>query len=186
MKKLLFMISFALICSGTHLLGQVEKGNYLIGGTSAINYSKADGQQGVFGFGLQPNWGIFATDRLVVGGELGFSISTSSDFTSTVFGIGPFGRYYFKIGEKNVWLFGNAGFNYNVNSLNNDLFDFSTNAFTFFVGPGIDYFITPSVAVEGLLNFSTVSLSGDGGGPSTQSLVFSVGLQVFLQRNKSE
>ena len=166
-----------------NLNAQIAKSSLLLGGSAFFSYSNPDNFSSSFSISLSPNVGIFVTDRLVIGGTPLVSFSSSDNFNSNSFSIGAFGRYYFPTSSEKLWFFGSTRLSYGVTNFNFDQFeDQTSNTFTFSFGPGVDYFISPSVALEGLLNYSNSTTDSDQSNFNSSNIIFSVGLQIFFQK----
>ena len=56
----------------------------------------------------------------------------------------------------------------------------NTNGLGFGVGPGLAYFVTPNIGLEGLLKYGTIV--GFGSAASSSNLTFNFGFQIYLPR----
>ncbi len=190
--KIRIYILLALFGLCTHFSNaQVAKGNILLGGTAAFSFRTFDNNAGdLFSFALNPQAGVFLTDRFALGGNIGINYGSTNLFNSTSITIGANGRYYINANSEQWWPFANAGAGYGYSNFNsNDLDNFNSDVFSYFFGIGLDYFITNSVALEGTFNFQgTRTDSGFENAPTIENndLLFSVGLQIFFNRNVEE
>ncbi|MDE1190562.1 MAG: hypothetical protein PW786_00220 [Arachidicoccus sp.] len=203
MKKLLFLFftGVAGVFSVAH--GQISKGNVMVGtdlgsGISGIGNSSLFGANfnlnsgSGWNIGISPKIGYFVNDNLLIGGvvNLGYdkakNVGDISGAKTTVYGIQALGRYYISPGEHGIdnllkhgrfFFEANAGFaGVNVKPGN------TTNGFAFGFGPGYSYFITPNVALEGLIKYN--GLAGGGNTNYQNSLGINFGLQVFLPSSR--
>ncbi len=90
MKKLLIALLVTLPFWG---FAQIEKGNWLLGGSATFSSIKYDGaKERLSSFTFSPNAGYFLTNHIAVG--LDFSVTSRKKFT--FIGANPFGRFYWK------------------------------------------------------------------------------------------
>ncbi len=126
---------------------------------------------------FSPKAGLFVTDKTVVGVELGVgSAKTTNDFLNTELksnnvSIGVFGRYYFlELGER-FKTYGELGLGYSTSknestsqagTVKND----DVNDLDFGLSVGMNYFLTPSVAVSftlaDVLSYGTSKVDTEG------------------------
>ena len=107
MKRLVFtgMLLMIITIKG---VSQIEKNTMLLGGYANFNFTKDN-----LICSLNPNTGLFLTDRLCLGISLPLVI-TSADL---YWGLAPFGRYYFKPKEsKSLFISGSIGMTSFLNS----------------------------------------------------------------------
>ncbi|WKS95972.1 hypothetical protein [Riemerella columbina] len=160
---------------------QIQEGNWMVGGHVAdMRFTNG------FELNLQPQAGYFIKDNWAVGAKVGLDILSpkgTSD-TQTNWSITPFTRYYFGDNQidgllKNGRFFaeGLVGFG-GINSSEGA----STNGVQLGIGAGYSYFISRNVALEGMLNFDTVT--GGGNTLGNGNLGFSFGFQIFLPSAK--
>ena len=109
MKRFLLSLALVLLSVSSH--AQFSQGTMMIGGTVGLEVNKSkdkdnsitrDRSRSVT-FALQPQFGIFVSNNLAVGGGLGFSVSNTKSYspfdgdnsTTTILAtIEPFVRYY--------------------------------------------------------------------------------------------
>lgn len=181
MKKLILLVILVL---GTGIANaQIGKGNVLIGGDLGnlnINFSNQTS------FQITPRAAWFIEDGLAVGayGQFGFNHINGQDGNTYTYGVGPLARYFVNLkelpslGQAKFFVEGSAGFEGANNTVNNS----HTNGLGFGFGPGISYFITPSVAVEALLKYN--GIVGFGSTTYTNGLSLGIGFQVYLPSKK--
>ncbi len=155
----------------------IGKGTLMIGGSAAALSTDGD----FFAISLAPNIGYFVTDRFLLGASLPFDLTTSESATLTAIGIFPLLRYYFSDSGRTRWFAnGRAGILYN--SINFGEFNetVSESTFSFYVDAGMNYFLTPHVALEGMagLRYSD--------GLDVWRIGADIGLQFFIGKNKEE
>src|SRR3954467_6065096 len=101
MKHAIFLSLLICVASGAN--AQIEKGNFLIGGTASFQAAKNDDFDSK-SWSLSPNVSYFLADRFALGILTPLSTSRNSTAiltTSSVsYAIGPTLRYYFPISSK--------------------------------------------------------------------------------------
>ncbi len=172
-KRLLLILPLLLLSfSG---FAQLQKGNKILGGT--INYSTSNtsptdpiglpGQTSkTNSFNIRPIFGVFVSDRTVVG--LTFDISSYSSensnngqefsYKSNRFSFGPFVRRYFPVKEW-VAFYGQADLNYSSGNIKqnysaslNQGYELSTNTFNLIASLGLAFFPTNWMSVDLSMN----------------------------------
>jgi len=201
MKKLLFLTVAGLFGALTVTNAQIQKGNLMLGTDLGSGVANA-GNGSLFGLnfglnsgagynvGISPKIGYFVEDNLMVGGvvNLGFNKDGKGDnaIKTTTYGIQALGRYYISPGEKGInnllkhgrfFAEANAGF-----AGSNKKPGVTTNGFAFGFGPGYSYFLTPNVALEGLVKYNAIV--GGGNTNYLHSLGVNFGIQVFLPSSR--
>ncbi|ANI90660.1 hypothetical protein A9P82_06870 [Arachidicoccus ginsenosidimutans] len=203
MKKLLFLAVAGVLGSFGIANAQIQKGNLMLGADLGNSVAGSAGiNTGLFGanfnlnknagwgIGINPKVGYFVKDNLLVGGivTLGYNKAKGVDADhTTTYGIQALGRYYLSPGEHGIdnylkhgrfFVEANAGFA----GTNTSGSGGTTNGFAFGFGPGYSYFITPNVALEGLVKYN--GLAGGGSAGYQNSLGINFGIQVFLPSSK--
>ncbi len=213
MKKLALLIglcaafsitSFAQEATGIGLRLPTQKGSSFIGSNLLLAQLGNDGFAANnslhYNIGLSPRYGRFVTDHLALGLDLAANLDgyTKTPYRALFTNVGVFGRYYFgeaanKQGVQNkLRFFVEAGagyghvFNRYTNTVNNveEIANFDYNTFNFHFMPGVNYFLSRNVALEGGLNFSRSHSAVDEPNlrDNFNSLSLSVGLQFFFGR----
>ncbi len=188
--KIRFLVFAALLTAASgSVKAQIQKGNVMVGGDIA-NLSLDLGQPRQFSFDLNPKAAWFIRDNVALGAYGVFDLSTIRKVsTSVTYGVGALGRYYFSDRNldvvKHLRLFaeGNIGIQgVNVNNHNNTVPNSTTNGLGFGFGPGLAYFITPTIGLEGLLKYN--GTAGFGSNPYASNLSINFGLQIYLPSKK--
>ncbi len=181
MKKHLLMMSLLLSAAVYNGFGQLQKGNVLVGANLAdINLNLNKG--GNFNLGIQPKAAWFVRDNKAIGAYFNVQLSSAKGAGSTFqYGVGALGRYYFS--DKDLELTRRTRFfleaNVGIEGFNPATGD-NTNGLGIGAGPGLAYFITPNIGLEGLVKYGTIL--GFGSASTTNNIGLSVGLQVYLPR----
>ncbi|HVI48162.1 MAG TPA: outer membrane beta-barrel protein [Chitinophaga sp.] len=195
MKKIRLLTLVALgVLFGSVANAQIQKGNLMVGADlTNINFTFQK-QGNAFDFNLSPKIGWFIMDGLAIGGYVNFGVNTTKNkdtdvkTSSTNYGVGAFARYFFE--DKNIrklefskrvrfFAEANAGI-----AGTNPASGASTNGFNAGIGPGIAYFITPNVGLEGLLKYD---LTVGGGNSTTANRIgLHVGFQIYLPSAKAK
>ncbi|NIG56981.1 porin family protein [Chitinophaga sp. Cy-1792] len=189
MKKIRLLTLVLLTMMYGSVKAQIQKGNIMVGADVTNLGFIFQKSSTTFDFNLTPKVGWFIKDGLALGGYVNFGLHSVKDNGSDVtYGVGAFARYY--VEDKNVrklefskrvrfFMEANAGLA-GANPANGT----STNGLNVGIGPGISYFITPNIGLEGLLKYDLTV----GGGNSTTAnhLSLNVGFQIFLPSAKAK
>ncbi|WP_419801792.1 hypothetical protein [Mucilaginibacter sp.] len=180
MKKIT-LAAFALFTFIFSANAQIQKGNVLIGADLA-NLQLGLDQPTSFSVSLAPKAAWFIQDNVALGayGNLGLT-TVKGNGTTTSYGIGALGRYYGGkasapeiIKHTRLFLEANVG----INGVNLPANGGSTNGLGLGIGPGVAYFITPSIGLETLLKYNGIVGFGSSAYANNVSLNF--GFQVYL------
>lgn len=166
------------------------KGTIMLGGSAMVS----NVQDEFWSFQLLPNIGFFLSERLVLGGKLqaSYSFNSNTDFRSSAIGLSPFVRYYLNPASGRTLWFLAADVGIVAGNLRlNEQFQFKLDYTNFTAAGkvGINYFLTPNVALEGTLgvdyaNFKTTSDFNSAGRGNTLRVGGDFGFQFFLSRQK--
>lgn len=184
MKGIIIAAIAVCICSLT-TSAQIQKGNVMVGGDlSRLDLGLNEGNN--FTFVIDPKAAWFIKDNIAVGGYVNFNLVTAKGAGSSIsYGIGPLARYY--INDKNVNVLRHARFfiegNIGIQG-NNPHVGSSTNGLGLGFGPGLAYFITPNIGLEGLLKYQ--GIVGFGSSVASSDLVFGLGFQIYLPKRRVE
>ena len=168
---------------------QLTKGNWLVGGTGSLNYTKIiDKQQpmtgssailistvtGSYSILLEPSIGYFIKNRFAVGLKLnfinGFTEGTTFSIKESNLSISPFVRYYFLNEEKNFNIFFEPSYFYETNSFGN------SNAFSLKAGHVI--FFNSSVGFETSINY----IRAENKQFTSDRIFIGFGIQIHLEK----
>ena len=168
-----------LLLGGVPSNAQLESVNYLIGSDSADLQLGLD-KGGNFSFRVDPKAAWFVIDNLALGAYFSFGLSTATGADTDIsYGIGPLVRYYFSREQVNVirqtrfFIEGNVG----IEGDNPAVGD-NTNGLGIGVGPGLAFFLSPNVGLEGLLKYN--GIIGFGSSVTSNNLNLSIGFQIHL------
>lgn len=185
MRKLIFATAF--VATGLFAItkAQLEKGNWMVGGNIiASGFGLNTG--GGYNFILEPKAGYFINNNFVFGGQVTFGfLGTKGGPTTYKYSIGPMLRYYLSNTQVNsslkhgrFLLEGNAG----IGGTNITKGGNSTIGISLGFGSGYAYFITPNIAIEGLVKYNGDFGFGNIG--TTSNIGFNVGFQIYLPTTK--
>ena len=177
MKKQLILLSFAVLCCGLPLFGQLQPKTLFATGDWSF-FSDLDNQS-IQDYNARA--GILIDENLTLGGFLNrqhferFS-NTGPDITHQLYGL--FSRYFFKSnGQAVPFLEGEAFFgSRNFNFEDNDL-DFNNTLWGFYLGGGLDWLLSSSAAIEGRAG---VQLLDEEGLDARANVLADLGLAFFL------
>lgn len=144
----------------------------MLGGTGGFDVQNED-PDNIVTINLAPNLGFFVIDNLAIGGLLDINSVKVGDNKSNVFGIAPFGRYYF--GASNIKAFLHAQVGYISSKYDFGIGDETISGAQFGGGPGLAFFLNDHVAIEGLLAYEKW-----GGDFDTSHVGLTVGVQAYL------
>lgn len=173
MKTKLFLLTIATLFCATFTFAQTAKGGMLLGGTAGFDVQFEDPDNYV-SIDLQPTLGFFVADNLAVGGTLALGYGKVGDFSSTTFGLIPFGRYYLGTGNTRLFLQAQVGFQSTKTDFGGGD-DATSSGSIFGAGPGVAIFLNEHVAIEGLLAYNKY-----GGDYDSSDLGLRFGVQAYF------
>ncbi|MGX5819381.1 hypothetical protein ACWKWU_14355 [Chitinophaga lutea] len=167
--------------------GQTQKGNVMVGANLANFAGMFQNDVSTFSMDLTPKAAWFIKDNLAIGPMINLGLRTGNNSTIFTYGVGAFGRYF--ISDKNIeltkktrwFLEASAGFN-GVNSKIDDVSS-DTNGLGLGFGPGLAYFITPNIALEGLVKYDLTV--GFGSSTTAHKVSLNLGFQIYLPGAKA-
>jgi len=178
-KVLLLLLLSAAMNSATN--AQVEKGNVLVGGDLANLQLGLNGGSN-FSMLVTPKVAWFVQDKVAFGGYGLLGLETAKGAgVSFNYGVGALGRYYTgtraldNVPRTRFFVESSVG----IEGYNPSVGD-NTNGLALGVGPGLAYFITPNIGIEGLLKYT--GLIGFGSAATSSILNLNVGFQVYLPK----
>ena len=152
----------------------IDKGSYLLGGT--VSFSSQGGELFFSGdedgdratiISVNPTFGYFITPGVALGGDVQFTKSSQSDFSSTTIGIGPSIAYYFGQPTTRTFPFIGATIGYlrSAYDLGEDFepTSISVNGYQFGVSGGLSHMIARNVALTGALFYQSQTFRGASG-----------------------
>jgi hypothetical protein len=209
-RKLLAVL--LLIASLQTLHAQIPKGTIMAGGNLGFQFSTGNANHGsMINFSLTPLLGGFVTKNLVLGisplvkyGQQSGRIDSVHVYTHSQFtlGIGPFVRYYFKIGDK-AYVYLHAApltlaaewDHYYAKDPTQIYNRYAT--INWAIGPGLSVRVAKGIALEVGAYYNGVwhqnnqykngNLFGSAGTAYVDhGMVLNVGFQVYFERNKKQ
>ena len=194
MKKSFFFFPcfvIAMICI-TNASGQVNKGNWLVGGNFAYAKSNSSGIDATNSKGrsieIASNIGYFVFDKFATGIKINSQFTkekypqVNGSYTSqfqNIVGLGPFIRYYFLKPDNRINVFSDAAFLYSVYSNNNAGSTQKSIDYTMAAGAAI--FFNTTVSMEFLLDYkNSNTLKFDA---KEEKIAFKIGFQIHLENN---
>lgn len=179
MKKIL--LSLVLINFLSASKAQINKGNWLVGGSGTISRQQEEllsSDVKTTSIELAPNLGYFIVDKFSLGLKPGFGYMNSKTNSfhdqTTSWAVGPFARYYFLPVENRTNLFAETAYQYSSSSKRDphDLLLFS--------GGPVIYF-NSSVGLELTGNYKIFRSHHTE--TSSKTFFVAIGLQVHLERD---
>lgn len=188
MKYIACVLSMMAVTFFQPCFAQLEKGNFMVGGSLLLNQAKSDysdpnvstTNRHRFSINFNPKVAYFFTKRFSAGLSIPYYYNRNSSSSSTTLYIGPVVRYYFPFGKWAIfpelsYLWGKQTFRGAEVSTNN----------SFAAGVGSTYFINSHVGIEGLLFYrKNQDKQEDDFTFTNTSLNFNIGLQIYLNRRK--
>lgn len=164
-----FIVSFCITLCSVLTFGQTEQRDWLVGGNFALNTSRNTT------ISLTPAAGYFFLNNFAAGGTFQLSYNKTGDNKTTVFGFGPFARYYF--GKKDLKPFIATEYIFTSNKFDNPNFSSTVNGADFFIGPGLAAFVNEHVAIETIVGYVNSKVSDV---PSDGGVAVRIGFQIYL------
>jgi len=182
MKKNLLLLALSLTAVAMVGKAQIQRGNVMVGGTLS-NFDLTLGEGGNFEMDITPKAAWFIKDNTALGAYVNFAFQTAKGAGSNIgYGVGALARQYMAgdaisaVRHTRFFMEANVGIEgTNNNQASNKT---STNGLGIGFGPGLSYFITPNIGLEGLLMYK--GILGFGTTATTSRLVLGVGFQVYL------
>lgn len=182
MKKIVFMLAFVMTASVFVAKAQIQRGNVLVG-TDLSNFQISLNKGGAFSMRIDPKAAWFIKDNTAIGAYVDFELQTAKGAgTYTQYGIGLLARQYMSgnavaaVRHTRLFFEGNIGIEGTNNNFNG--IKTSTNGLGLGIGPGLAYFITPNIGLEGLLKYN--GIVGFGNATTSSYLNLGIGFQVYL------
>lgn len=176
MKKLLFLLIAGVAGTCTVANAQIQKGNVMVG-ADLMNMGVGFGSPTTFKVEVNPSAAWFIKDNFAIGAAVDLAYSTPGD--NFAYAIGPIARYYLSPGEHGIdnllkhgrW-FLNAGAG--IAGTNG-----ASVGFNLHFGPGYEYFITPNIGLEGLVEYNGIYGTGSNNG-----LRFGLGFRIHMPSSR--
>ncbi len=184
--KSFFPLACLLACAAP-ASAQLQQGNLMVGASvGSINFSSfGNGGGSAFNIGLSPRLGYFVSDQAVVGASLSAGYYRSEGSSSLGLGAFPFLRYFLSappaggVGRSAPFVEVGLGYQWARTSVEvpgaPNIVNSGGDEAAYLSG-GLDYFVTPSVALEGALTY------GYKTGFGRHNVGVSLGFQIFLGR----
>lgn len=182
-QKTLSFLSLLLLLGVYSASAQIQQGNVLVGGDIAdFEYNLNKG--GNFQMEIDPKAAWFIQDNLALGAYVNFGLATAKEAgTGIDYGVGALARYYVSPKDFDVLKHTRLFFEGNVGiEGSNPAVGSNTNGLGLGVGPGLAYFVTPNIGLEGLLKYN--GIVGFGSSATTSKLSLQIGFQIYLPSKK--
>ena len=171
--------------------GQIEKGNYLLGGTGNLGFSSNEGRSS-FNIGIRPNVGYFLTDKIALTTSIPLSFYTDKSENwqsrSVCYGLVPGLRYYFAKKEKSAFFastsFGIFQSKSKTESESNNPFNINKSSNTYTsanLAVGYVYFLNKSIGLETTLGYNRSNSTHYN---AQSAIDVNFGLQIYFGRGK--
>lgn len=178
-----------LLCSLTNY-SQITKRNWMLGGNISADYQIAtqintDFKYNRLVLNIEPNVGYFIADKLAIGSNVNILYSKSyiknnRDSYSIDTKIGPFIRYYFLDVDRNVNIFLDTSYLFEINQ-DSDIYNR-----TFVSEFGTAFFLTNAVSLEVLLRYAhwETDFKENINNDITDQISVGFGFQIHLERKR--
>lgn len=171
-------VSIALLTVSVTSFSQINKGQWLVGGSAGLEFSKFgdDDDSKVTSVSLSPNAGYFFINNFAGGARISFqSVKEENEdaFTSILFA--PFVRYYFLPSAQKVNVFADASYGFGSMKAGDSE---SFNQFAVAAGPAV--FLSPNTALEFTLQYRSQGGDAFGGDDRLNNFGVNVGFQIHL------
>jgi hypothetical protein len=179
MKKVTILLVVIMTAGAFVGKAQIQRGNVLVGGDLA-DFSLGLNKGSQFSMDISPKAAWFIRDNTAVGTYVNLKLVTGGGSgTAVTYGVGALAREYLGGNALNVLkhtrFFAEA--NVGIEGVNYSKGE-STNGLGIGFGPGIAYFVTPNIGLEGLLKYQ--GILGFGTAATTSNLNLNVGFQIYL------
>ncbi len=180
MKKITVLLA-VVMTAGTFVgKAQIQRGNVLVGGDIA-NFNLGLNKGSRFQMDINPKAAWFIKDNTAVGAYVELGVLTGGNSGTFVnYGFGALARQYVSgnalsvLKHTRLFFEGNVG----IEGINSSSSGSSTNGLGIGIGPGLAYFITPNIGLEGLLKYR--GRLGFGSETTSSDLNLGVGFQIYL------
>lgn len=180
MKKTLLVLAILSLLFTQKTNAQTEKGNVMFGAALADLQLYFQEGNTTFVGNITPKAGFFIRDNVAIGPQVSLGLTTTQGTSSFTYGVGAFGRKYWGQQAENTtnvkgtkfFVEASAG----INGVSGD--GTSTTGLGVGIGPGLAYFITRSVALEGLFKYNLTV--GFGNSTTVNNVGLNLGFQIYL------
>jgi len=182
MKKITVMLAIIMTAGAYVGNAQIQRGNVMVGGDIA-DFDLGFGDNSTFTMDINPKAAWFIKDNTAVGAYVRLGLQTATgNGTQVGYGVGALARQYVNgnalsvLRHTRLFFEGNVGIegeNASKSSTNK-----STNGLGLGIGPGLAYFITPNIGLEGLLKYN--GIYGFGSEGAQNGLNLNIGFQIYL------
>ncbi|HEX5553013.1 MAG TPA: outer membrane beta-barrel protein [Chitinophagaceae bacterium] len=187
-NSMIGFISAALMTLSVTVSAQTARGDLMFGSQLANITGTFQNEGNEFNLSISPSIAYFFRNNFALGGMVDLGIDALKGAPTTfTYGIGPWARYYFSTPpelqfSKHAAFFLQAFVGFQGVSHNKG--GGSTNGLGISVGPGLSYFITPNVSLDGSVNYNGVI--GFGNATTVNKIGINLGFQIFLPTKKLE
>jgi len=180
------------------VFGQTEKGKFLVGAGTNLNYSYTElgfesddsnfkKSSDTSNYNASLSGGYFIENNLLIGTSLNLGYSEvefgNSDTKTKTIVVNPFLRYYF--GKTTTKYFLNAGIGFGNTRIESTSFDVDNRLFTYQLGGGASVFIAKNISIDLKLEYSYSSVEDREDNPNNFKSVIkgvnsTVGFSFYL------
>ncbi|MEL6538577.1 MAG: hypothetical protein AAFQ98_24370 [Bacteroidota bacterium] len=193
MKHLKYTLMVGLFLSTTLAYAQPKKNDLSLAGGINLYYNPFDDASRYFSISVLPNLGVFLTDHLLLGAQVGGGLhsSTVNNPANTTRSLSyhmvaaPRVAYYFGDGPLQPYVSSSIGFSVGTNRffLNNNLNEVRTiSNLSFSVEAGAVYWLADHVGIMGFMYYSGGQRLDESEPYFSQGINGSIGVQYFWSR----
>lgn len=182
MKKITVMLAVIMTAGAYVGKAQIQRGNVLVGGDLS-NLNLRLGEASAFTMDITPKAAWFVKDNTAIGTYVNLRLATAKGKgTDFDYGVGALARRYVNgnalsvLQHTRLFFEGNVGIEGQNSSASGT--NSTTNGLGLGIGPGLAYFITPNIGLEGLLKYQ--GILGFGTAATTSNLNLNIGFQIYL------
>ena len=182
MKKITIMLAIIMTAGAYVGKAQIQRGNVLVGSDLA-NFKIGLNTGSYTNFNIIPKAAWFIKDNTALGAYVKLGITTAKgQGTGVNYGVGALARQYLSDNAltvlKHTRFFVEGTLGIEGENASASATGVSTNGLGISVGPGLAYFITPNIGLEGLFKFN--GILGFGNQTTASNLNFDLGFQIYL------
>jgi len=182
MKKITVMLAIIMTAGAYEGKAQIQRGNVLVGSDLA-NFKLGLNTGSYTNINIIPKAAWFIKDNTAIGAYVNMQVQTAKgQGTAFNYGVGALARQYFAgnalTALRHTRFFMEATVGIEGENASASATGSSTNGLGISVGPGLAYFITPNIGLEGLIKYN--GIVGFGNQTTASNINFNLGFQIYL------
>ena len=147
---------------------------------SSMKWSEYDEKEEYTILNFSPKLGYFVANNLVIGANVKLWTQKMEDSKTSIYGIGPFVRYYFTDGKIVPFAEAEATFSQYKDTWDSDYSDGEDkeNLTMLALGGGVAFFINKYISVDGMIGYKTMSLKDTDDDEDEKMTINNFGLAI--------